>query len=125
MTKQTLDTVAEVTTETTKEASTETATKTESGSKYLITFNKPYQFEGKEYTEIDLKGLENLTAADIEDADQQFSMTGKFDPSRENSMAYCMLVAAIATKKPIDFFRRLNAKDATKIKLQVTSFLLI
>ena len=31
----------------------------------VIKLKKPYKFEGKEYTEIDLSGLEDLSAADM------------------------------------------------------------
>ena len=36
----------------------------------LIKFSKPYVFEGQTYTEIDLAGLENLTARDMIDAEK-------------------------------------------------------
>ena len=36
----------------------------------LIKFSKPYVFENQTYTEIDLAGLENLTARDMIDAEK-------------------------------------------------------
>ena len=92
---------------------------------YIISFSKPYTFEGTEYKEIDLSGLEDLTSEDLENADSQFSMSGKFDAMRESSTAYCMLLSATATKKPIEFFKKLGAKDTVKIKMVVSNFLLV
>lgn len=44
---------------------TETETD-EGGSELVLKLSKPYSFDGKEYTELDLSGLERVTAATLE-----------------------------------------------------------
>lgn len=39
--------------------------------KIVVEFKKPYKFEGKEYTELDLSGLEKLTVQDVIDVQRE------------------------------------------------------
>lgn len=89
---------------------------------YLITFNKPYNFEGQEYKEIDLSNLENLTTADLIQADGQFSEAGQFAVMNEMTTGYACILAAKATNQPVEFFQRLPAGDGVKIKRAVMGF---
>ena len=43
----------------------ETQTHTENVLSFIVKFARPHIFEGKEYTEIDLSGLDDLTAEDL------------------------------------------------------------
>jgi hypothetical protein len=90
---------------------------------FKITFNKPYKFEGAEYTEIDLSGLENLTVKDMNNADKQFFSTGNIANSTETSLVYACILASKATGKPVEFFENLPAKEGIKVKAEVVSFL--
>ncbi len=92
------------------------------GNKYLIKFNKPYTFEGKEYTEIDISGVEELTTKDIADADREFVTMGYVAAMNEMSVPYAAVVAAKATKKPVEFFMNLPANEGIKIKNLVMGF---
>ena len=53
----------------TEEKTEATAPKTE--NQYLLKLNHPYVFEGKEYAEIDLAGLDKLTVQDAINAQRQ------------------------------------------------------
>ena len=53
----------------TEEKTEAAAPKTE--NKYLLKLNRPYVFEGKEYAEIDLAGLDKLTVQDAINAQRQ------------------------------------------------------
>ena len=53
----------------TEEKTEATAPKTE--NQYLLKLNRPYVFEGKEYAEIDLAGLDKLTVQDAINAQRQ------------------------------------------------------
>ena len=91
-------------------------------NEYLIEFKKPYLFETKEYTEIDLSGLESLTAKDLIDSERQFAASGQVAAINEMNMGYVCIVAAKASKLPVEFFEKLPANEAIKVKNAVTGF---
>jgi hypothetical protein len=92
----------------------------ESGT--LVKFAKPYRFEDQTYTEVDLTGLENLTAEDMIAAEKFLNRSGVFSPIPEMSTEYVSFIAAKASKLPIEFFKGLPPKDAVRVKNRVTSF---
>lgn len=91
-------------------------------NEFIVKFKKPYKFEMQEYNEIDLSGLQKLTTQDLVDAERQFTATGQAAPVAEMSIGYASIVAAMATKKPVEFFSGLPAPEGIKIKNVVTSF---
>lgn len=93
--------------------------------KYVVKFNAPYTFEGTEYKEIDLSKIEDLNTNDLAAADRIFMQKGISDPIKEISVIYCAIIASIVTKKPIEFFEKMKAPDAIKIKTVVSGFLLL
>ncbi len=88
----------------------------------VITFGKPYHFEGKDYESIDLSGLDNLTAENMIAADKYLTTNGNFSPMPEMSLEYTLYIASVATGLPVEFFRHLSPKDAIKVKNRVTNF---
>lgn len=81
----------------------------EEGNEHLLQFQRPYNFEGKEYTGIDLSGLERLTVQDAIDAQrtlfaQQETATALIT---ETTTAFARALAAKATGKPIEFFQQM------------------
>lgn len=91
-------------------------------NQYLIEFRNPYSFEGKEYTQIDLIGLESLTAKDLIDAEKQFAASGQVAAINEMNIGYACIVAAKASQQPVEFFEKLPANEAIKVKNAVTGF---
>lgn len=89
---------------------------------YRIEFTKPYNFEGKEYTEIDLSGLVNLTTADLMEVDKLFNTSEYISPFPEMDSKYNCMLAARAAKLPIEFFYGLPIKDGRKVANIVKSF---
>lgn len=89
----------------------------------ILKFTKPYNFEGKEYTEIDLSGIDNLTTGDLIQLDKQFAQTGQMAMVNEVTTAYCSLVASRVTGHPIEFFDRLPAREGLKVRNEVANFL--
>lgn len=81
-----------------------------------ITFAKPYKFEGKEYTEIDLSGLDNLTTADLISAQSRMERSGVQSVMPELNYLYICIICSIATGQPEEFFKGLPAKESVKIK---------
>ena len=67
---------------------------------------KPVTFEGKEYTEIDLAGLEDLNGRDIRELDRLFKIKGGRIAGnvKEFDSLYLQLVAAKGTGLPLEFF---------------------
>ena len=91
-------------------------------NEYTVVFNKPYTFEGETYDKIDLSGLDNLTAADMIAANKILDRTGSFTFLPEMSLEYACIIAAKATKLPVEFFKGLHPKEAVKVKNRVTAF---
>lgn len=92
----------------------------------VITFKKPYKFEGKEYTEIDLSGLDDLQASDMIAVNNYMKRTsggGNIDVMPEVSLEYACVFASKAAKLPIEFFTSLPPKEAMKVKNRVMGFL--
>lgn len=95
---------------------------TKTTNEFLITFKKPHDFEGTEYKEIDLSGIENLTTGDLIRADGQFGEIGQFAVMNEMTTGYACIVAAQATHKPVEFFQQLPAVEGVKLKRLVMGF---
>jgi hypothetical protein len=92
----------------------------------VLKFKKPYTFEGKEYEQIDLSGLENLRASDLLAADRYIRrLFGCSDPGAERTSEYACVLASKATKQPIEFFYGLRPRDILWIKNRVYYFLFL
>ena len=91
----------------------------------ILRFNKPYKFDGREYTEVDLSGLEDVTAGVLENVGK---IAAKKNPGmnpalQEMSLTFCTYLAQRVAKLPLEFFTGLPAKEAIKLKALVTNFL--
>ncbi|GHV50428.1 hypothetical protein FACS1894216_02610 [Synergistales bacterium] len=90
----------------------------------LIKFKKPVKFEGEEYSEVDLD-LDALTGNDLEKAQEILTAARKGGAGLpEFSKAYLSQVAALAAKKPVEFFRALPCYEYVRVTLAVQNFLL-
>lgn len=73
----------------------------------VIELKRPYTFEGKEYTEIDISGLDRLTIQDAINA--QRKLFGERETASvvlcETTTAFAREIAAKATGLPIEFFK--------------------
>ena len=91
----------------------------------ILRFAKPYKFGGQEYTEVDLSGLEDVTAGVLESVGK---IVNKKNPGmnpalQEMSLTFCTCLAQRVAKLPIEFFEKLPAREAIKLKALVTNFL--
>lgn len=91
----------------------------------VLKFRRPYQFEGQEYTELDLSGLEDVTAGTLENIGKILAKKspGLNPATIEMEMGYCELLAARVTGKPLEFFQRLPGRDAIALKSKIVGFL--
>lgn len=103
----------------TKDGATESSV---SEASMVVHFSKKYFFEDKEYEEIDLSTLEDMTATDMIAANKVLEKSGSFSFLPEMSLEYACIISARATKMPLEFFQRLHPRDAIKVKNKVTSF---
>lgn len=90
----------------------------------LIRFRKPYLYEGKEYTELDLNCLEDMTAADMIALEKQYDRKSPgVNVMPEVKVEYAFMMAARAAKLPVEFFNGLPPKEAMKVKNRIMGFL--
>jgi hypothetical protein len=101
------------------------ATETENTEKNVITFNKPYKFEGTEYTEIDLSGLDKLTIKDAIDIQKQLTTKREVAATvlTETSTAFARMVIAKATGYPIEFFEVMPRSLSKQVQQAVMMYL--
>ena len=89
----------------------------------ILKFRKPYKFEGVEYTEVDLSGMEDMTTADLCAVGKIMAKQGMVTPMPEVTVDYAMYMAARASGKPVEFFKGLPPKEGIALKNMVTGFL--
>ncbi len=90
--------------------------------KRVVKFKEPYRFETAEYKEIDLSGLDDLSTDDLLKAESMYLRSGGTSINPETTMLYSMILAHIANGVPIEFFGKLPAREAMKIKKEVYLF---
>ncbi len=88
----------------------------------VIKFSNPYTFELETFNEIDLSKLDDLTTDDLMNAERIYTRSGGTSINPETSLLYSIILAHMASDKPIEFFGRLPAKEALKIKKEVYNF---
>ena len=97
-----------------------------SNSERVRKLRYPVTFDGKEITEIDLSGLENLNGRDLKEVDRLFRMTGGAGVQvKELNSTYLLMVASRATGYPLELFEELNFKDASMIEVIVKNFIIL
>lgn len=94
------------------------------GDELVVRFRKPYQFEGKEYPEVDLSNLDNLTARDLMAIGRQVGrVQGGTVVAPELNPEYTVAIAARVASLPLEFFYGLPAREFVKVRGAVTGFL--
>ncbi|NTU28849.1 phage tail assembly protein [Brevibacillus sp. HB1.1] len=90
----------------------------------LYKLSRPFSFDGKEYTELDLD-LDSITGEDLMSCERQLNASTKdLVFVKELSKPYLALVAARAAKVPVELIHKLPAKDFSKVTMLVQNFLL-
>ena len=76
---------------------------------HLIRWKRPYCFEGEEYTELDLSGLDNLTVQDAINAQRQLFNQQEAASTllTETTTAFARVLAVKATGNPVEFFQQM------------------
>lgn len=94
-----------------------------SDSNLVIELKKPYVFEGEEFKVIDLSAIEDLDGLAFIDVKRQYQKAGGFSTVISTDPEYCHMLAARATKQPIEFFTSMPANLYNKVTMRVMSFL--
>lgn len=93
-------------------------------NRHLVKLSKPYPFEDEgDITSIDLSCLENATAETLVKVSKIMTSTGDVMALPENDIRYALYIAAECTGLPYSFYKKLNLRDATKVKRGVMDFL--
>lgn len=91
----------------------------------VVKLAKPYVFEGKEYPEIDLSGLDKLTIKDAIDAQRQ--LFGEQEVAAavlcETTTAFARTIAVKATELPIEFFKLMPRGISRRVAAAVRGYL--
>ena len=88
----------------------------------LVEFKKPYRFEDKEYTEVDLEGLDSLSTKDMIEAEKYLFKTGTVSALPDQAVGYVCFIASRISDQPIEFFMGLSPRDMNRVKNKVTGF---
>ena len=88
----------------------------------IITFRKPFGFEGETFRELDLHGLEDLRGRDLTAIEKAFNKTGVSSFVPESTTTYAKIVATKVTGLPAEFFEGLPVGEIEKIKNAVVGF---
>ena len=87
----------------------------------VVKFKKPFTFEQKEYTELDMSGLENLTVQDVIDAQKKMQDSGSAAALGiiESTTGFAMELAVKATHKPVELFKLMPRKLMNQVQRAV------
>lgn len=95
----------------------------ETKDRLVYTLKHPIDFEGKHYTEIDLRGLRTCTGKDYRDAERYMATQGMLtQPLEENSEPFTMYLASRAAGVPIELLEALDIRDIMAVKNRVSGF---
>jgi len=93
---------------------------------HVVKWKRPYKFEGEEYTEVDLSGLDHLTIQDAIAIQKQLFSSGKEVAGSllsETTMAFACAVATKATGMPIEFFKLMPRGAGRRLQRTIFKYL--
>lgn len=91
-------------------------------AEYEVKFSKPYTFEGKEYTELDLEGLEDIKTSQLSEVSKQFATNEYITPRPEADVTFCCMIAAEVAHLPNQFFNDMPIREGIKVRNCVQNF---
>lgn len=91
-------------------------------NKIVVKFDKPYTFEGKSYTELDLSRMEQLTTNNLINLENLYNRSDGEREKPETTLLFTVIVVSFVCKLPFDFFGDLPAREAIKLKEEVNRF---
>lgn len=82
----------------------------------------PFTYDGKEYKELDLRKLKDLTTQHIERVEEALISEGKATQAMWTTIRGATLLAAVANDMPFDWLDNAKAKDAVTVRNAVFAF---
>ena len=98
-------------------------TVTDSDTKNIYNLSKPFEWEGKTYTKLNLD-FERLTGVDMIAIENEMAAVGEYALSPEISTSYLSKLAARAAGVGNDVIEHMPIRDFAKVKNRSRSFLL-
>lgn len=92
---------------------------------YQIALRKEYDWNGGKVKSLDLSGLEDLTAIDLEYVDRVLAKMRHFPGNKYQDTTYQKHIAMRATGMPVEFFNMLSLKDMLAIGGVVYTYFLL
>jgi len=93
---------------------------------YKVRFKIPYVFEGKEYRELDLSGLMDMTQSDAEYLDRVMQrMNHRITGNKFDDSVYIKHVAMKATGLPIEFFSNMKWSNFEDVRSTIKLYFLL
>lgn len=89
----------------------------------VVKFSKPFVFENKTYTEVDLRNLENLNGEDLCRADRAVRAQGNAAQMTEMTPDIACFLGSVAAHLPVEFFKTLPIREMFKVRNAVSGFL--
>ena len=83
---------------------------------HVMSLEKPYSFDGKEYKEIDLNGIADLSSMHDSAAENRMAREGFMVTETSFNYLYACVIASMAAKLPEDFFTGLPLYETVKLK---------
>lgn len=83
---------------------------------HVMRLEKPYLFDGKEYREIDLNGIADLSSMHDSAAENRMAREGFMVTETSFNYLYACVIASMAAKLPEDFFTGLPLYETVKLK---------
>lgn len=82
----------------------------------------PFRHGDVEYSEVDLRGIRDLTALQLENIEDTLMNEGKGTQNIWSSLRGATLIAAAANGMPMDWLDNMKAKDAITVRNAVFAF---
>ncbi len=82
----------------------------------------PFTYAGKEYTELDLRGIKDLNTKQLERVEDVLMEEGKTTQAMWTTIRGATLLAAAANDMPFDWLDNAKAKDVLEVRNGVFAF---
>lgn len=92
-------------------------------SEITVKFEKPYKFEGKEYTEIDLSGIEKMTVSDLIDIQKELMSEAASSFVMETTASFAQVMATKASGKPVELFKLMPRGKIKQVQTAILKYL--
>ena len=92
-------------------------------SEVAVKFEKPYKFEGKEYTEIDLSGIEKMTVSDLIDIQKELMSEAASSFVMETTASFAQVMATKASGKPVELFKLMPRGKIKQVQTAILKYL--